>query len=186
MERVNRILRHPDFIRLQEELDRLELDRRFCRHGMQHLIDTARLAYLFALESSADLPKDVIYAAALLHDIGRAEQYRNGTPHDVAGCAAAEPILAECGFAEEERDMILTAIGSHRKEKSRVSGGAENRAGKAEQIAEGSGTQKKAMAKEALAAILYHADKKSRLCFLCNAEAECNWAKEKKNMTLEY
>lgn len=164
MERVNRILRHPDFIRLQEELDRLELDRRFCRHGMQHLIDTARLAYLFALESSADLPKDVIYAAALLHDIGRAEQYRNGTPHDVAGCAAAEPILAECGFAEEERDMILTAIGSHRKEKSK----------------------KKAMAKEALAAILYHADKKSRLCFLCNAEAECNWAKEKKNMTLEY
>ena len=124
MERVNRILRHPDFIRLQEELDRLEADRRFCRHGMQHLIDTARLAYLFALESSADLPKDVIYAAALLHDIGRAEQYRNGTPHDVAGCAAAEPILAECGFAEEERDMILTAIGSHRKEKSRVSGGA--------------------------------------------------------------
>ena len=174
MERVNRILRHPDFIRLQEELDRLEADRRFCRHGMQHLIDTARLAYLFALESSADLPKDVIYAAALLHDIGRAEQYRNGTPHDVAGCAAAEPILAECGFAEEERDMILTAIGSHRKEKSRVSGGAENRAGEAEQIAEGSGTQKKAMAKEALAAILYH------------AEAECNWAKEKKNMTLEY
>lgn len=164
MERVNRILRHPDFIRLQEELDRLEADRRFCRHGMQHLIDTARLAYLFALESSADLPKDVIYAAALLHDIGRAEQYRNGTPHDVAGCAAAEPILAECGFAEEERDMILTAIGSHRKEKSK----------------------KKAMAKEALAAILYHADKKSRLCFLCNAEAECNWAKEKKNMTLEY
>ena len=164
MERVNRILRHPDFIRLQEELDRLEADRRFCRHGMQHLIDTARLAYLFALESSADLPKDVIYAAALLHDIGRAEQYRNGTPHDVAGCAAAEPILAECGFAEEERDMILTAIGSHRKEKSK----------------------KKAMVKEALAAILYHADKKSRLCFLCNAEAECNWAKEKKNMTLEY
>lgn len=103
-------------------MDRLEADRRFCRHGMQHLIDTARLAYLFALESSADLPKDVIYAAALLHDIGRAEQYRNGTPHDVAGCAAAEPILAECGFAEEERDMILTAIGSHRKEKSRVSG----------------------------------------------------------------
>ena len=164
MERVNRILRHPDFIRLQEELDRLEADRRFCRHGMQHLIDTARLAYLFALESSADLPKDVIYAAALLHDIGRAEQYRNGTPHDVAGCAAAEPILAECGFAEEERDMILTAIGSHRKGKSK----------------------KKAMSKEALAAILYHADKKSRLCFLCNAEAECNWAKEKKNMTLEY
>ena len=164
MERVNRILRHPDFIRLQEELDRLEADRRFCRHGMQHLIDTARLAYLFALESSADLPKDVIYAAALLHDIGRAEQYRNGTPHDVAGCAAAEPILAECGFAEEERDMILTAIGSHRKEKSK----------------------KKAMSKEVLAAILYHADKKSLLCFLCNAEAECNWAKEKKNMTLEY
>ena len=164
MERVNRILRLPDFIRLQVELDRLEADRRFCRHGMQHLIDTARLAYLFALESSADLPKDVIYAAALLHDIGRAEQYRNGTPHDVAGCAAAEPILAECGFAEEERDMILTAIGSHKKEKSK----------------------KKAMAKEALAAILYHADKKSRLCFLCNAEAECNWAKEKKNMTLEY
>ena len=154
-------------------------------HSLDHILRVVNNAVLIA-RSEAPCDLYLIVAAALLHDIGRAEQYRNGTPHDVAGCAAAEPILAECGFAEEERDMILTAIGSHRKEKSRVSGGAENRAGEAEQIAEGSGTQKKAMAKEALAAILYHADKKSRLCFLCNAEAECNWAKEKKNMTLEY
>ena len=34
------------------------------------------------------------------------------------------------------------------------------------------------------AALLYRADKASRMCLFCTAEPECNWSREKKNMTI--
>ena len=37
-----------------------------------------------------------------------------------------------------------------------------------------------------LSQLLYEADKKSRLCFLCPAEKECYWDLSKKNMTIQY
>ena len=38
--------------------------------------NVARLMYIYALEEHLELPKELIYAAALLHDIGRAQQYQ--------------------------------------------------------------------------------------------------------------
>ena len=37
-----------------------------------------------------------------------------------------------------------------------------------------------------LSRILYEADKKSRMCFLCPAEKECYWDLSKKNMMIQY
>lgn len=157
MERVNAILRHPVFTATLAKLEELERGRIFCRHGLEHLLDVARLMYLYDLEQTLDLPKQTIYAAALLHDIGRAAQYQDGTPHDKAGVQIARPILADCSFAEDEIADILTAIGGHRAP------GGETPLGR----------------------LLYRADKKSRLCFACKAAEQCNWSAQKKNDSLE-
>lgn len=45
-------------------------DRIFCGHDMGHLLDVARLAWIFNLEANQEISKERIYAAALLHDIG--------------------------------------------------------------------------------------------------------------------
>ena len=42
---------------------------------MGHLLDVARLAWIFNLEANQEISKERIYAAALLHDIGRHIQY---------------------------------------------------------------------------------------------------------------
>ena len=68
----------------------------------------------FALERNLDCSRELIYCTALLHDIGRAEQYTNGTPHDEAGVTIAGQILADLNFSESEKAQILTAIGEHR------------------------------------------------------------------------
>ncbi len=81
-------------------LPELEYDRIFCRHTPEHFLDVARLAYIFALERNLDCSRELIYCTALLHDIGRAEQYTNGTPHDEAGVTIAEIILTDLDFAE--------------------------------------------------------------------------------------
>ena len=56
----------------------------------------------------------MIYAAGLLHDIGRYEQMEKGTPHHLAGARLAERILTDCDFSLTEQKSILAAIRSHR------------------------------------------------------------------------
>lgn len=156
MEWVEAIRRHPRF---QEEYARLwaaEENRVFCRHTMEHLLAVARLMYIYNLEEGAGLSKELIYAAALLHDVGRYQQIAEGTPHHIAGARLAGEILTDCGFSPEERQQIQEAILAHRA----GNGGS------------------------LLAAYLYRGDKRSRACFACPAEPECNWPDEKKNMQI--
>ena len=98
MERVNAICRHKLWRESVDEIARLEQDRAFCRHDRAHFLDVARLAYIENLEQGLGVDKELIYAAALLHDIGRHLQYTQNIPHDEAGAQLAEIIMADCGF----------------------------------------------------------------------------------------
>ena len=45
---------------------------------MDHFLDVARIATLMAADEGLARDRDLLYAAALLHDIGRVEQYKRG------------------------------------------------------------------------------------------------------------
>ena len=207
MQRVNAILQHPLFIESLRRTDEHERDRVFCGHGMDHLIDVARLAYILSLESGAKTNKELIYAAALLHDIGRARQYEDGTPHEIESARIAEKILPECGFYEFEIDQILDAILSHRTNKGEKPGFPEfiierresrGRACSAmtEQVKISKGLKPRGLCRAnarqrgvrgsapGLTLFIYRADKLSRRCFECAAISDCDW--DIKNMRLEY
>lgn len=156
MKRVNAILRHPLFAEKLRLLNELEAERIFCRHDLTHLLDVARLMWIDVLEQGLDMDRDVVYAAALLHDLGRAEQIRHGIPHEQASAALAEVILPDAGFDEDETKAVIAAIRGHR-------GSAP------------------ADAREILGEILYRADKACRLCWRCDAREACNWPEERKN-----
>ena len=158
MTRVQAIWQHPLYQKHLNALTRLESDRIFCRHTPEHFLDVARLAYIFALERNLDCSRELIYCTALLHDIGRARQYEDGTPHDEAGAAIAGQILNELGFSMEEMEAIIAAIRGHRAQTDPT----------------------------VLGKLLYTADKSSRNCFSCKAEPECYWSPAKKNMTIQY
>lgn len=155
---VQRIWEHPLYQESLLTIERLERDRIFCGHDRTHLLDVARIACIENLESGSRIPKYLIYAAALLHDIGRHLQYLDGIPHHEGSALLAEKILPECGFSSGDIEQILDAIRSHRNKDMRTASG--------------------------LSGLIYRADKRSRCCFACPAEAECNWSKEKKNMIL--
>lgn len=160
MDRVNRILEHKLYREYVRKNEKEEENRQFCRHGMTHFLDVARIAWNLNVEEHAGVDKELIYAAALLHDIGRYLQYTEGVSHERASVLLAPPILRECGFDREETDAVLSAIASHRDES--VSGGT------------------------GLDSILYRADKLSRPCYWCEKEPDCNWKQGKKNMRLLY
>ena len=89
-------------------------------------MDVARIAYIENLEKNCGISKEIIYGAALLHDIGRYLQYTEGIPHERAGEDLAAEILKDCGFTGEEQIEILEAIARHRDkdigEDSRLAG----------------------------------------------------------------
>lgn len=160
MKRIDKILNHDLFNELLAKTYRYEADRVFCKHNMEHFLSVARIAQILNLKQKLKLDKAYVYAAALLHDIGRFRQYEDGTPHERASAELAPQILRECGFDGEETAMIVDAISHHRsseieKEKS-------------------------------LRGILYRADKLSRSCFACPVEHACSWKENKKNLKLRY
>ncbi len=158
MERINRICAHPLWRESVEQIGILEQDRRFCRHDIAHFLDTARIAYIENLERGLGISKEQIYAAALLHDIGRHLQYREGIPHHRGSAMLARRILTECGFDAAESDAVLSAIRQHRNPEARFG--------------------------ENLAGLIFRADKQSRNCLFCSASEECSWSDDKKNLIL--
>ena len=154
LEITNRILRSRRYLQLCSELRELERDRIFCGHDMEHFLSVARIAMLLCHEAGIQADPDTIYAAALLHDIGRAEEYRTGVPHDQAGAVIAGEILEEVGAPPEMQADVVRIIAAHRRPGSEI--------GPVEEI-------------------FYRADKKSRLCFCCKAKDLCNWPDSRRN-----
>ena len=160
MERVNRIIKNDGFKKLVHEIEELETDRIFCHHDIDHFLDVARIATIIAQDDGIDKERDIIYAAALLHDIGRGEQYKNDIEHELASAAIAPSILSECGYTEDEIDEIVVAILNHGNEA--VKDDAD------------------------LAGILYRADKASRKCYMCKVTDSCHKPPEKLVMEIKF
>lgn len=158
MLKVNNIISNPLFLEKMEQLEQLEQNRQFCRHGWEHCMDVARAMALINEERKLGFSKELLYSLALVHDLGRVEEYLKGIPHEQAGEVLAEQILSECGFEPEEIRAVSEAIGEHRNAKR-----------------EGN----------SLTELLKEADKKTRLCFQCKAKEQCKWPKEKMNLVIE-
>ena len=157
MERVNSLLFHEDYQFWIIENNKAEVGREFCRHGLEHAFDVARIAYSIWLDNNGNpVAKDIVYAAALLHDAGKWMEYDDESlDHAEVSAEMAETILEDVGYHPAVVAEIAKAIRAHR------TAGAEG-----------------------LGGILYQADKLSRPCFLCPAADKCKW--EKKNEGLVY
>ncbi|MEK6266340.1 MAG: HD domain-containing protein [Clostridium sp.] len=157
--KINLIIENNIFQKNLSDIEALEKHREFCLHDLQHFLDVARIMYIINLENIGNLPKHIIYATALLHDIGRAKQYENGTPHDIASMQIAKNILFECNYDTKEIDEILEAIAKHRNDTGKPN---------------------------SLTYLLYKCDKLSRNCIYCKATVNCNWKENKKNLKITY
>lgn len=158
-DRINAILYNHKFLSYITKNENCEIDRIFCHHDLSHFLDVARISYILNLENNLNYPKDIIYGAALLHDIGRWKQYEEGISHDAASADLASDILEESGYSKQEINAIVEAISNHRKTYDD---------------------------KNSLSYIIYFSDKASRNCFSCKAARECNWPNEKKNNIIKY
>lgn len=160
MERLNKLLRMQEYMETVEKIERLEKERIYCGHGLEHFRAVARIAYMISLEETSTYPKEIVFTVAFLHDIGRAYEYESICSHESGSVLLALKWLPECGFSQEEIKLITDAIATHR--------------------------DKKKVTSDTLGDILYRADKLSRDCFNCIAIDSCKWTQEEKNWNIIY
>lgn len=156
---VEKLIHHPLYKSYLEKLEALEKNRIYCKHSFEHFLDVARIGILIAYEEEMSLDKEAFYLAALLHDLGRVEEYQNKRSHEGAGYDIAKNLLTLIHYPENEQGYILEAISNHRlkdQETNNFSG------------------------------FLAKADKLSRNCFYCKASDSCYWSSKKKNQTIKY
>ena len=102
MERVNSVIKHVLYVEHINNIIKCEEDRIYCHHDMTHFLDVARIASILAIEEKINVDRELIYTAALLHDIGRDEQYINGIAHEEASGDIAVKIMKDCGYTDYE------------------------------------------------------------------------------------
>jgi uncharacterized protein len=153
--RIEQILSHPSYLEYLRQNESAEKDRIFCKHNFDHLLAVARLTYIFLLEDGNPyITREMAYAAALLHDIGRWQEYSSGLDHGLASADLAGPILDDAGFDRDETVLITKAIQQHR-------------------LAETT-----AVHRSPLSRALKKADRYARLCFSCEARDQCRKLEE--------
>lgn len=183
MKYSERVLKHPVFKKYISEIRTLEAERIYCCHELEHAIDVARLAWIYYLENKItdesqtlhllrprefygewmdekEEIKDLIYTAALLHDIGRVDQYKTGIHHSISGVAPAMQILQDIEAPEDWIKQIMDVVSEHSH--GAVSADKKN-----------------------LEYYITRADHDCRLCFACEARESCKWTEEEKNHTLK-
>lgn len=160
MERLEIILKDPYYQKCISLNEAKEVKRKFCKHAFQHMLDVARVTYILIMEAkelknfvvqnnlgTRERAREVIYAAALLHDIARWHEYETGEDHAVKGAEISVELLEKAGFNKHEVNLITQAIKEHR----------------------GRFTENMSL----LGEYLHRADNLSRSCYFCEAKGEC-------------
>jgi len=159
MPRIERLMASEEFNDILDKIECLEKSRIYCPHNLGHLLDVARMMYIINLEENLGIDKEVIYAAALTHDLGRLEEYSGGRDHHLASCDIAINMMKKSGFDQKQIDDVVIAISKHRSDSNTDEANY-------------------------LAGLLRFADKRSRNCYRCSARDTCKWSDEKKNSSI--
>jgi len=127
LKRVEALLTDPLYLEYIQRNTSIEEEEKFCKHDLQHMIDVARITYILVLEhqdlnyylKEANLSgklaaKETIYAAGLLHDIGKWQEYRTGVDHASLGARLAHELLPRAFFNDKEVEVVCQAIYEHR------------------------------------------------------------------------
>ncbi|NLF46399.1 MAG: HD domain-containing protein [Syntrophomonadaceae bacterium] len=123
MKRIDLLLQDSLYNEYLHRNAREEMDQRLCRHDINHHFTVAQMTFslmlnnndweIFLEETGIDsqaAAKEVVYAAGLLHDIGKWKEYRDG--EDLAACSArlSRTILPRALFTPDEIEIICRAI----------------------------------------------------------------------------
>lgn len=163
--KYQKILENEEYKKYVERICYLEKDRIYCKHDLKHSLDVARICTIIMYEQGQEVNRDIVYATALLHDIGRFKE--NTQNHEALSVDIAKDILSVCGYTATEIATIVEIISFHRGNYS------------IKQIEELVNDGKLDL-KESFKI----ADQLSRNCFCCKGSSSCKWKEENRSTNI--
>ncbi|MCI5839988.1 MAG: HD domain-containing protein [Peptoniphilaceae bacterium] len=159
LENTNIIYSSNQYKKILEEIDFYEKDRIFCKHNIEHFLSVARIMYIISTEKNLNFNPDMIYTTALLHDLGRLDEYKYKADHAISSIKEAEKFLKITNFSDIQKEIIKNAIKNHRGNLKK----SENDI-------------------YSFVNVFKKADKLSRNCKMCSAKSECYWKEKNENI----
>lgn len=158
MSYLARLLALESYRQALRALEDQEADRIYCKHNLDHFLDVARVTMLVCADFDIPADKDVVYLAALMHDLGRLD--KGQADHPVASAQLADQWLEAIDFPADRRPEVIRLI-------------------------EGHGWRGPAVPSNLLEAFSL-ADSLSRPCYQCPATDSCHWPADRKNAYPRY
>jgi len=100
----------------EEQIDEWVRSKMTSENAGAHAYDHVKRVYHLAIRIGAEIGADlrVLKAAALMHDVGRAEEKTTGVSHSILSGEMSEEILKAVGYNSREIEMVKGAIRTHR------------------------------------------------------------------------
>lgn len=200
MKFTEKLLKHPEFLRLQKRVQQMEQERIYCHHELSHALDVCRMAWMMYLEdriqenlrdrSVAGTKNDSGLDAVSKNKLETAESrkaeyvanlcekkdqfYVTGLLHDIGRVAQYETGEHHSEAGMRIAEQLLSEIGypvEWLKETLQIVGVHHGR----EEEKDESGTMEY---------YIRRADHLSRNCFLCDAADSCKWSDAERNQTI--
>ena len=207
MKFTEKLLKHPEFLRLQKRVQQIEQERIYCHHELSHALDVCRMAWMMYLEDQ--MQKNLRYGS----DAEKMDtELKNNCELEAGFTSKSEPekgMKAE-NFAElcEKKDQFYVTgllhdigrvaqyeTGEHHSEAgmriakellSEISYPAEWMAETLQIVGVHHGREEENDETGAMEYYIRRADHLSRNCFFCEAADSCKWSDEERNQTIKW
>ena len=212
MKFTEKLLKHPEFLRLQKRVQQMEQDRIYCHHELSHALDVCRMAGIMYLEdqrkkkpeteSETDL-KNSYEPESVLKSSERVAEDRN------AGCTddICEKKHGSVNLQEKKDQFYVTGLlhdigrvaqyetGEHHSEAgmriaeqllSEIGYPVEWMTETLQIVGVHHGREEEKDESGSMEYYIRRADHLSRNCFLCEAADSCKWSNEERNQTIRW
>ena len=210
MKFTEKLLKHPEFLRLQKRVQQIEQERIYCHHELSHALDVCRMAWMMYLEDQMQ---------EMLEPESKTDPKNGYEPE--SGFKSGERITVErnVGCTDNICGKMYSSVNLQEKKDQFYVTGLLHDIGRVAQYETGEHHSEAGMriAKQLLSDIGYpsewmsetlqivgvhhgreeenaetgvmeyyirRADHLSRNCFLCEAADSCKWSDEERNLTI--
>ncbi len=212
MKFTEKLLKHPEFLRLQKRVQQIEQDRIYCHHELSHALDVCRMAWMMYLEDQMQEKlesesetglKNSCDRESVLESDERITEERNAECTDnICGKRCSSVNMQEkkdqfyvTGLLHDIGRVAQYETGEHHSEAgmriaaqllSEIGYPSEWMAETLQIVGVHHGREEEKDETGAMEYYIRRADHLSRNCFLCEAADSCKWSDEERNQTIRW
>ena len=210
MKFTEKLLKHPEFLRLQKRVQQIEQDRIYCHHELSHALDVCRMAWMMYLEDQMQEKFESGLEASLENTYGsesalesneKITEDRNADrtdhicekKHESVNLQEKKDQFYVTGLLHDIGRVAQYETGEHHSEAgmriakqllSDIGYPSEWMSETLQIVGVHHGREEENAETGVMEYCIRRADHLSRNCFLCEAADSCKWSDEERNQTI--